>query len=94
MTFIDLFSGIGGFRNGLERSGHTCLGHVELDKFANQSYMSMYELKYCNKATSNENTCFMCNGKGEKCGENCVNQEWYGKDIERISSEEIPKAEI
>lgn len=38
MNFIDLFSGIGGFRLGMERAGHTCLGHVEIDKFANASY--------------------------------------------------------
>lgn len=47
MTFLDLFAGIGGFRRGLERSGHTCVGHVEIDKYANKSYMAMYELAHC-----------------------------------------------
>lgn len=43
MKFLDLFSGIGGFRLGLERSGHTPVGYVEIDKFARQSYQVMYD---------------------------------------------------
>lgn len=43
MKFLDLFSGIGGFRLGLERSGHTPVGNVEIDKFARQSYQAMYD---------------------------------------------------
>lgn len=42
MTFIDLFSGIGGFRLGMELAGHTCLGHVEIDKYANKSYEAIF----------------------------------------------------
>lgn len=42
MKFIDLFSGIGGFRLGMERAGHNCLGHVEIDKFANISYKAIH----------------------------------------------------
>lgn len=49
LEFLDLFSGIGGFRRGLERSGHKCVGHVEIDKYANISYMAMYGLAFCNK---------------------------------------------
>lgn len=43
MNFLDLFSGIGGFRLGLEHAGHTPVGYVEIDKFARQSYQAMYE---------------------------------------------------
>lgn len=43
MKFLDLFSGIGGFRLGLERSGHTSVGYVEIDKFARKSYQAMYD---------------------------------------------------
>lgn len=43
MKFLDLFSGIGGFRLGLERSGHTPVGYVEIDKYARQSYEAMYD---------------------------------------------------
>jgi len=34
LKFIDLFSGIGGFRRGMEMAGHVCVGHCEIDKFA------------------------------------------------------------
>lgn len=34
MTFLDLFSGIGGFRFGMEAAGHKCAGFCEIDKFA------------------------------------------------------------
>ena len=45
LTFIDLFSGIGGFRLGMEQARHTCLGHCEIDKFAEKSYRAMHEVK-------------------------------------------------
>ena len=37
MTFLDLCSGIGGFRLGLETAGHKCIGYCEYDKFARAS---------------------------------------------------------
>lgn len=43
MRFLDLFSGIGGFRLGLQRAGHEPVGWVEIDKFARQSYQAMYD---------------------------------------------------
>ena len=45
MTFIDLFSGIGGFRLGMELAGHICLGHCEIDKYADKSYRAMHVAK-------------------------------------------------
>ena len=38
MKFYDLFAGIGGFRLGLEKHGHTCVGSCEIDKYARQIY--------------------------------------------------------
>lgn len=43
MKFIDLFAGIGGFRMGMERAGHECVGYVEIDKFARKSYEAIYD---------------------------------------------------
>ena len=33
-----MFAGIGGFRVGLEASGHECVGSCEIDKYARQIY--------------------------------------------------------
>lgn len=45
MQFLDFFSGIGGFRLGMEMAGHECVGHVEIDKFADKSYRAMHNVK-------------------------------------------------
>ena len=38
MKFFDLFCGVGGFRLGMERNGHECIGSCEIDKYARQTY--------------------------------------------------------
>ena len=43
LTFLDICSGIGGFRLGLEWAGHRCIGYCEYDKFARASYEAMYD---------------------------------------------------
>ena len=43
MRFIDMFAGIGGFRSGLEKAGHQCVGYVEWDKYARKSYQAIYD---------------------------------------------------
>lgn len=43
LTFLDLCSGIGGFRLGLEAAGHKCIGYCEYDKYARASYEVMYD---------------------------------------------------
>ena len=46
ITYIDLFSGIGGFREGLSRAGgFVCVGHCEIDKYADQSYRALFDTK-------------------------------------------------
>jgi len=46
IRFFDMFSGIGGFRSGLENvGGFRCIGHCEIDKYANQAYNAIYEPK-------------------------------------------------
>ncbi|MGA5743050.1 DNA (cytosine-5-)-methyltransferase [Bacillus bombysepticus] len=43
-TFIDFYAGIGGFRLGMERAGHRCIGYVEWDKFARKSYEAIHNV--------------------------------------------------
>lgn len=44
IRFFDMFAGIGGFRSGLEAiGGYKCIGHCEIDKYANQAYNAIYE---------------------------------------------------
>ena len=44
IKFVDMFSGIGGFREGLTRAGgFECVGHCEIDKYANRSYNALFD---------------------------------------------------
>ena len=44
IRFFDMFAGIGGFRSGLAAvEGFECVGHCEIDKYANASYQAIYE---------------------------------------------------
>ena len=45
MKFLDLFSGIGGFRLGMESAGHECVGFCEIDKFARASYKAIHDTR-------------------------------------------------
>ena len=67
-----MFAGIGGFRSGLTRAGgFRCVGHCEIDKYANASYQAIYEpgkeeRYYANSdhATVRVGKCNQVNGKG------------------------------
>ncbi len=61
ILFFDAFSGIGGFRSGLEAiGGFKCIGHCEIDPYANKAYNAIYQPKgeyYCDDARKiNPNT--------------------------------------
>lgn len=44
IRFFDMFSGVGGFREGLNRAGgFTCVGHCEIDKYAEKSYRALFD---------------------------------------------------
>jgi DNA-cytosine methyltransferase len=43
LLFLDLFSGIGGFRLPLQSLGHKCIGFSEIDKYAIKTYSSHYD---------------------------------------------------
>lgn len=41
-TFLDLFAGIGGFHEGMKRVGGQCVGAVEIDPAARETYTANY----------------------------------------------------
>lgn len=44
IRYIDMFSGIGGFREGLTRAGgFACVGHCEIDPNADRSYRTLFD---------------------------------------------------
>lgn len=43
MNFIDMFSGIGGFRSALEKNGHECIAYSEIDKHSIKTYNALYD---------------------------------------------------
>ena len=44
MTFLDFFSGLGGMRMGLEQAGMRCVGHCEIDEYADRSYRAIFSI--------------------------------------------------
>ena len=58
IQFFDLFSGIGGFREGLRRAGNfVCVGHCEVDTYADKNYRLLFDTEgewYCNDARTIE----------------------------------------
>ena len=54
IRFFDLFSGIGGFREGLRRAGgFVCVGHCEVDVHADKNYRRLFDTEgewYCDDA--------------------------------------------
>lgn len=91
MKFIDFFSGIGGFRRGMELAGHECVGFCEFDKFAVAGYTAMHlmtehEREYISTLPKNKRVA-------EAGKEEYRHGEWYANDIRRIFTEDIPKAD-
>ncbi|MEG2923655.1 MAG: DNA (cytosine-5-)-methyltransferase [Oscillospiraceae bacterium] len=58
IRYIDMFSGIGGFREGFTRAGgFRCVGHCEIDKHADRSYRALFNTNgewFCEDATKAE----------------------------------------
>lgn len=91
MRFIDFFSGIGGFRIGMERGGHECVGFCEVDKFAVASYTYMHLLT--EKQREYLNTLTLRQRQKEILKEKYRNGEWYANDITKVTPEELPEAD-
>ena len=91
MKFIDWFSGIGGFRLGMERAGHTCVGFCEFDKYAVMSYTSMHLITDEQRAYLA--TLPLKERQKEILKEEYRNGEWYSDDIRRVHAGDIPEAD-
>jgi DNA (cytosine-5)-methyltransferase 1 len=53
-TYIDLFSGVGGFRQALDKLGGKCVMASEIDKYANKAYEVLYGHKTVGDVTEIE----------------------------------------
>lgn len=91
ITFIDLFSGVGGFTRGMELAGHKCVGHCEIDRYAEASYRSMH----CITEEQREylKTLPLKERQKEILKEEYLNGEWYADDVSNIDSGNIPKSD-
>ena len=71
MKFFDLFAGIGGFRLGMEKNGHECIGSCEIDRYARQIYAKNFghEPKYrdAKELETDELPDFQCLCAGFPC---------------------------
>ena len=91
MKFLDLFSGIGGFTLGMQEAGHECVGHCEIDKYAEMSYRSMH-------CITDEQQQYLAgmplkDRQTEIMKEEYLNGEWYADDIRTVRAGDIPRAD-
>ena len=91
MRFIDLFSGIGGFRRGMELAGNECVGFCEFDKYATASYTSMHLIT--DKQREYLSTLPLKERQKEILKDEYRNGEWYSNDIRTVHFADMPKAE-
>ena len=92
MRFIDFFSGIGGFRVGMERAGHKCVGFCEWDKYAAASYTSMHLITEEQRAYLA--TLPLKKRQKEILKDEYRNGEWYADDIRNVRGADLPLAEV
>jgi DNA (cytosine-5)-methyltransferase 1 len=46
IRYFDMFAGVGGFRAGFDRAGgYECIGHCEIDKYADAAYRQLHNVK-------------------------------------------------
>lgn len=91
MKFIDFFSGVGGFTRGMELAGHKCIGHCEVDKYAEASYRSMHTIT--EEQREYLLTLPLKQRQKEILKYEYLNGEWYADDVCRVIAREIPKAD-
>lgn len=92
MRFIDFFSGVGGFTRGMELvPGNKCVGHCEIDKYAEMSYRSMHTIT--DQQRRYLSTLTFAERQQEILKEEYLNGEWYATDITRVEPGDLPEAE-
>jgi len=91
VKFIDFFSGIGGFRIGMEAAGHECVGFCEADKYAVASYTSMHLIT--DEQREYLATLPFRQRQKEILKEEYRNGEWYSNDITKLRGEGMPRAD-
>lgn len=92
MKFLDWFAGLGGFRVGMERAGHECVGFCEFDKYAVASYTSMHLIT--DEQREYLATLPLKKRQEEILKEEYRNGEWYAKDIRTVNAGNVPRADI
>lgn len=92
LTFIDFFAGIGGFRRGMELAGHKCVGHCEIDKYADASYRSMHTIT--DEQREYLATLPLKQRQKEILKGEYLNGEWFANDITRVLPESLPSADV
>lgn len=91
MKFIDFFAGIGGFRIGMEMAGHECVGHCEIDKYADMSYRMMHTVTEEQRQELMEMS--LKDRQKEIRKEKYLNGEWYADDIRRVEPGDLPESD-
>lgn len=91
MIFLDFFAGIGGFRIGMEKAGHKCAGHCEIDKWADMSYRMMHTVT----EEQRKHLMFMSlkDRQKEIRKDEYLNGEWYADDVRRVDARDLPEAD-
>ncbi len=91
MKFIDFFAGIGGFRIGMEKAGHECIGFCEKDKHAQASYISMHLI---NEEQRLHLEPFSKRKRiQEIISKQYIGEEWFAPDISYVCAKDLPKAD-
>lgn len=101
MKFIDWFAGIGGFRCGMERAGHECVGFCEFDKYAVASYTAMHLLTDAQREyiqsvpmpLKKNGEPNLRDRQKEILKEEYRNGEWYADDVRRVDAGSVPRAD-
>ena len=75
----------------MELAGHKCIGHCELDKYAEASYRSMHTIT--EEQRKYLLTLSLKQRQKEILKDEYLNGEWYANDVCRVIADDIPRAE-